>query len=139
MLTSWKEIAQYCGKGVRTVQRWEKSFGLPVRRAVDGQQSAILAIPEEIDAWCRAQSVSPGSELEHLRQEVVALRADNASLREVIQHLATSRPSAEDSVLDKDPPHGLRLVLDPARQKSVNATIRISSAPPSETGAGEVA
>jgi hypothetical protein len=30
-LTSWKEIGQYLGKGVRTVQRWEQQMGLPVR------------------------------------------------------------------------------------------------------------
>jgi hypothetical protein len=29
-LNGWKEIAAYVGKGVRTVQRWEKAHGLPV-------------------------------------------------------------------------------------------------------------
>jgi len=32
VLTSWKEIAAYFGIGVRTVQRWERQFGLPVER-----------------------------------------------------------------------------------------------------------
>src|SRR4051812_33630088 len=31
-LQSWKEIAAYLKRGVRTVQRWERSHGLPVRR-----------------------------------------------------------------------------------------------------------
>jgi hypothetical protein len=31
-LNGWKEIAAYLGRSVRTVQRWEKDFGLPVRR-----------------------------------------------------------------------------------------------------------
>lgn len=30
-LTGWKEIANYLGKGVRAVQRYERKFGLPVR------------------------------------------------------------------------------------------------------------
>jgi hypothetical protein len=30
--TSWKEIAKYLGKGVRTAQRWEHEAGLPIRR-----------------------------------------------------------------------------------------------------------
>jgi hypothetical protein len=29
-LGSWKEIAAYLGRDVRTVQRWEKKEGLPV-------------------------------------------------------------------------------------------------------------
>ena len=32
VLSSWKDIAKYMGKGVRTVQRWERHLGLPVRR-----------------------------------------------------------------------------------------------------------
>jgi hypothetical protein len=31
-LTSWRNIAKYFGKDVRTVQRWERKLGLPVRR-----------------------------------------------------------------------------------------------------------
>ena len=31
-LVSWKEIAVHLGREIRTVQRWEKSEGLPVRR-----------------------------------------------------------------------------------------------------------
>ena len=30
VLNGWKEIANYLGKGVRTVQRYEREFGLPV-------------------------------------------------------------------------------------------------------------
>ena len=31
-LDSWKEIASYLGRGIRTVQRWEREEGLPVHR-----------------------------------------------------------------------------------------------------------
>ena len=51
VLTSWKEIAQYFGKGVRTVQRWEHELGFPVRRT----KSGVLAVPGEIDAWVQSQ------------------------------------------------------------------------------------
>jgi excisionase family DNA binding protein len=52
VLTSWKEIARYLGKGVRTVQRWEQEFGLPVRRPIGAlQKSAVLLHREEVDAW----------------------------------------------------------------------------------------
>ncbi len=51
VLNSWKEIAIYVGRGVRTVQRWERDLGLPVHRPRGKQRSAVLAIPEELDYW----------------------------------------------------------------------------------------
>lgn len=54
VLSSWKEIASFLGKGVRTVQRWETSLGLPVHRP-SGNRGVILAYPGEIDAWCQEQ------------------------------------------------------------------------------------
>ena len=81
VLTSWKEIAQYLGKGVRTVQRWEQMFGLPVRRPTAGNHHAIVAIPEELDAWLRSARSRPQSELDALRREVETLRAENALLK----------------------------------------------------------
>lgn len=51
VLTSWKDIARYMGKGVRTVQRWEQDFGLPVRRPQGSNKKAILARPRDLDAW----------------------------------------------------------------------------------------
>lgn len=51
VLTSWKDIARYMGKGVRTVQRWEQDFGLPVRRPYGSNKKAILARPQDLDAW----------------------------------------------------------------------------------------
>lgn len=51
VLTSWKEIARYMGKGVRTVQRWEQDFGLPVRRPLGSDKKAVLARPRDLDMW----------------------------------------------------------------------------------------
>jgi hypothetical protein len=50
-LNSWKDIATYVGRGVRTVQRWESHFGLPVHRPKGKERSAVLAFPEEISEW----------------------------------------------------------------------------------------
>jgi hypothetical protein len=36
-LDSWKEIAAYLKREIRTVQRWEKSLSLPIRRLADQQ------------------------------------------------------------------------------------------------------
>jgi phage terminase Nu1 subunit (DNA packaging protein) len=49
-LHSWKEIAAYLGRGVRTVQRWERDVGLPVRRS-GNKGVAAYAHTREIDCW----------------------------------------------------------------------------------------
>src|SRR6266550_1743785 len=41
-LESWKEIAAYLGKGVRTVVRWEKTEGLPVHRHLHERRSSVF-------------------------------------------------------------------------------------------------
>lgn len=55
LLTSWKEIAAYLGKGVRTVQRWEQQFGLPVRRPNERIKGIVHATTDELDAWLATQ------------------------------------------------------------------------------------
>ena len=52
-LTSWKEIASYLGKGVRTVQRWERERGLPVRRPCESDKHVVIALPAELQEWLR--------------------------------------------------------------------------------------
>jgi hypothetical protein len=51
ILNSWKEIANYLGRGVRTVQRWEVQLGLPVHRPAGKDHSAVLAFSSELDEW----------------------------------------------------------------------------------------
>lgn len=53
ILDSWKEIAQYLKRDVRTCQRWEKELGLPVHRFEDSPRSRVFAYQEEIDHWLR--------------------------------------------------------------------------------------
>lgn len=54
-LDSWKAIAQYLGREVRTVIRWEKERDLPVHRLPGGKHHGVFAYSEEIDAWLRGQ------------------------------------------------------------------------------------
>src|SRR5215470_4744221 len=53
VLSSWKEIANYFGKGVRTVQRWESELGLPVHRPVAANKGIVMAFPSELDHWAK--------------------------------------------------------------------------------------
>jgi CheY-like chemotaxis protein len=57
ILNSWKEIAHYLGRGVRTVQRWERDLGLPVHRPKGQDRSATLALTSELDQWLRETPV----------------------------------------------------------------------------------
>jgi hypothetical protein len=52
-LVSWKEIAAHLGREVRTVQRWEKTEGLPVKRHEHLKKSTVYAYPSELDDWVR--------------------------------------------------------------------------------------
>lgn len=52
-LDSWGEIASYLGREVRTVQRWERTEGLPVRRHEHKKKSTVYAFTGELDAWIK--------------------------------------------------------------------------------------
>jgi hypothetical protein len=117
ILTSWKEIAQYFGKGVRTVQRWESTFGLPVRRPGSERHSAVLAIAEELDAWAMNRTETSASQLEILQSETIELREENGRLRE--ENAGLRRRLAEPAMINLNrvaPPIPPRMI----RRKGVN-------------------
>ena len=83
-LDSWKEIAAYLRREVRTVQRWEKSANLPVHRRQLEKQNVIYAYKSELDAWYKdrrshlefgaedSEQKEPPTLLEKLRQPWIA-------------------------------------------------------------------
>src|SRR5712664_2334558 len=96
-LVSWKEIAAHLGREVRTVQRWEKTEGLPVKRHEHQKKSTVYAYPSELDEWVRK------------RQPVDDPEADAAFARE-------EELSGTDSPIDSvDPPDVLLTLVDPGR------------------------
>jgi len=52
-LESWGEIAAYLRREIRTVQRWERYQGLPVRRLQIGKLGSVYAYRSELDKWYR--------------------------------------------------------------------------------------
>ena len=50
-LDSWKDIAAYLGRNVRTCRNWERDLGLPIHRLDDSAKSRVFAYTGEIDAW----------------------------------------------------------------------------------------
>lgn len=59
-LESWKEIATYLGRDVRTVQRWERRDGLPVHRLQHRTRASVFAYPTELEAWRVGRDRAPG-------------------------------------------------------------------------------
>lgn len=64
IFTSWKEIASYLGKGVRTVQRWEAQFGLPVQRPNVRSKGIVRASREDLDKWVATTWSSRSAKIE---------------------------------------------------------------------------
>jgi len=60
-LDSWKEIAAYLKRSVRTVTRWEREEGLPVHRHLHSKSGTVYAFKPELDAWW----TSRGQQLDH--------------------------------------------------------------------------
>jgi TolB-like protein/Tfp pilus assembly protein PilF len=65
-LQSWKEIASYFERDVRTVQLWEAKEGLPVHRQEHSARASVYAYPDELDGWFekRARRSRPMSMVE---------------------------------------------------------------------------
>src|SRR5215469_14773163 len=59
ILNSWKEIATYVGRGVRTIQRWEQSLDFPIHRPHGRPRSAVIALKPQIVEWLRMTHVDP--------------------------------------------------------------------------------
>lgn len=51
ILSSWKEIAAYLKCSVRSVQRFEQEYALPVHRMRKGPRSPVFAFPSELNQW----------------------------------------------------------------------------------------
>jgi TolB-like protein/Tfp pilus assembly protein PilF len=50
-LESWKGIAVYMKREIRTVQRWEKEENLPVHRHLHSKQGTVYAYKSELESW----------------------------------------------------------------------------------------
>ena len=95
LLSSWKEIAAYLGRGVRTVQRYEQA-GLPVRRLRHGRRSPVVAEARDIDLWLQSAqahgfSVRQSREQLFFRGALVASIHQARLLRQELMQLRESQ------------------------------------------------
>lgn len=107
VLSGWKEIASYLGKGVRTVQRYENSQALPVRRPSRKMRAAVIATKADLARWVAAHPNLDGAadqcsvtspavdELRRNLEEFGRLRKVNAGWR---QGLAESRQALKETL-----------------------------------------
>ncbi|MGC4048674.1 MAG: hypothetical protein QM757_03990 [Paludibaculum sp.] len=58
-MEGWKDMAAHLGRSVRTVQRWEREAGLPVRRLVVGGKAQVFAYRQELESWRMAREAEP--------------------------------------------------------------------------------
>lgn len=65
VLRSWKEIADYLGASVKTVQRWEQEYKFPIRRLKASKGAMVFAVKMDVDDWLRAETrlAKPQSQL----------------------------------------------------------------------------
>jgi hypothetical protein len=82
-LHGWKNIALELDRGVRTVQRWKQSLGLPVHRIGRGARAPVFAFADELHAWLRRNA------------DQVAF-TDNATANDTLQ-----RQSIESRILNR--------------------------------------
>jgi len=131
ILNGWKEIACHLGKGVRTVQRYERELGLPIRRPAGNLTGSVIATKAELDGWVVARPIreafrlpqapvdiaTPLSEfrcqlkqMRRLREEAAELRtALRASLELLYANLRLALPQ-QDQPQERSSRH--RLVAD---------------------------
>ena len=93
MLSSWKEIAHFFGKGVRTVQRWEKTLDLPIHRPPGAPSNVVLARTSDLEEWMHRGSVRTEMQDEASTETVASLPA----LEREVARLASLHGVAADS------------------------------------------
>src|SRR6266849_1624442 len=88
-LDSWKDIAHYLNRSVRTVQRWEMLEAMPVHRHCHGTGGAVYAYKQEVDAWrsSRSQEKQPTLQISAIRRVPTGplARAEQSALLRLLE------------------------------------------------------
>jgi len=81
-LNSWKEIASYFQRDIRTVQHWERKEGLPVHRHEHLIRASVYAYPAELEAWFneRARKSSAEAAVTPATEDITAESVDTTQM-----------------------------------------------------------
>ena len=126
ILNSWKEIAGYLGRGVRTVQRWEAQLGLPVHRPPGKDHSAVLAFSSELDQWLDSRPVRQAmrSELE----PSASLHKQSSEIKDLLSRAEAILQKMDSLLLRTDEMHRkLSEAVDGLIEDRIRRDLRASS------------
>ena len=109
ILNGWKGIANYLGKGIRTVQRYERELGLPIRRPAGKRMGSVIATKAELDAWISAspireafrlsfRAVDSAEIVEGLKQQVTQFRRLQEETAELLDEICADREALRASI-----------------------------------------
>ena len=101
-LESWGEIAAHLRRDVRTVQRWERYHGLPVRRLQVGKLATVYAFRSELDKWFLEHQPKPEAEDPH---------GESIAAEDVSAELAAFAPGEEPDDSTHPKSFGVRKIL----------------------------
>lgn len=137
VVSGWKGIAAYLGKGVRTVQRYERELGLPIHRPGGKITGSVITTKAELDAWVAASPLRDAfdltqvnrdvernsrqvlSELRALVSQARRLRSETAELRQSVWasfEMLQSRLQAAMMKRDPTPSNHGSILSDPERR-----------------------
>jgi hypothetical protein len=93
ILSGWRDIANYLGIDVRTVQRYEREFGLPILRPPGKAQGTVLAARSELDTWAagRLSGRSRSPIAAAIPQPFVSLKQRIAEMDELSKRIKRQR------------------------------------------------
>ncbi len=102
ILTGWKDIAKYLGMGVRTIQRYEREHGLPIRRPAGRYKSSVIAVKAELDGWVTATPLRESFRLSPVALDHTALvkefRRNVAELHRLREETSELRKTLHSSI-----------------------------------------
>jgi hypothetical protein len=109
VLSGWKDIANYLGQAVRTVQRYECELGLPVHRPSGRLCGSVIAVKSDLDAWVAARPArdfpvlldsnpDPSALLDQLKTKLGEFKRLREETAEARQALAKSRKVLTESL-----------------------------------------
>ena len=99
MLSSWKEIAHFFGKGVRTVQRWEKTLDLPIRRPPGAPSNVVLARTSDLEEWMH-RSAAAREAVSQQDTQVDALQGAISELEVEVRRLSGVAPQPVEAAAE---------------------------------------
>src|SRR5579864_9024441 len=104
-LESWGEIASYLRREIRTVQRWEKYQGLPVRRLQIGKLGSVYAYRSELDKWYRERQPAA----ENGEEDAEKATHGDVATEVLVSHDAEDEDAKGEASSDEVPPPRRRI------------------------------